>query len=109
MKLNEVKSIGKKIILSVLCVVLLLIFTSLSYAKPDPRYDRLREHPEQELLSPTHGDQFNNVLLIVIPNWNALHLIVCIKKDSPQENPTLQNLTTQEVQSKINSNVKRAR
>jgi hypothetical protein len=87
---------------------LFLIFTALSYAKPDPQYI-FQGHPEQEFLSPTHGDQFDNVLLIVIPNWNALHLIVCIKKDSPQENPTLQNLTTQEVQSKINSNVKRAR
>jgi hypothetical protein len=110
MKLSEVKSVGKKIILLVFCVVLLLIFTSLSYGwGPNPKYDRLRGHPEQELLSPPNGDQFDDVLLVIITNWNNFSLVICTKIDSPKENPALQSLATQEVKSKSNNDVKRPR
>jgi hypothetical protein len=50
MKLSEAKSIGKKIILLVFCVGLLLIFASLSFGEMDPRYkDLVRGHPWDEM------------------------------------------------------------
>lgn len=98
----------KRIIFLVFCVVLLLIFTSLSYAKPDPRYERIQEHPDQELLSPPHGDQVQDVLLIIIPNWNNFSVLICTKNDAIRESPARQSLTTQESNAKTN-NIKRAR
>jgi len=103
MKLSEAKSIGKKIICAVLCVVLLLIFTSSSYGAYDPDWYRLREHPDQELLSPPNGDQFDDVLLLITPNWNGFSLLIYIKNDSPKENPNSQRVTTQEVKFKTNN------
>jgi|GEM_PF-1314670 len=109
MKLNEVKSIGKKITCVVLCVVLLLIFTSSSFGAFDPDWYRFRAHPEQELiLSPPKGDHSDDVLLLIIPNWNGFSVVVYIKNDSPKENPTSQRLTDQEAKSETN-NAKRAR
>lgn len=101
----------KKIIFMVFCLVLFSIFASLSYGGPDPKY-RLREHPNQELLSPPlppHGDKFEDVLLVVIPNWNGYFLLLCTKNSSSKEKPALQTSTTQEVKCDANSNVKRAR
>ena len=47
----------KKIILLVLCAVLLLIFTSLSYGGFDPKYkDRILGHPWDDMLSPASND-----------------------------------------------------
>jgi hypothetical protein len=108
MKSNEVKSTGKKLIFLVSCVVLLLIFTSLSYGwGPNPKYDRLRERPHQELLSPPRGDQFDDILLVIVPNGHSLCLVFCAKKDSVKENPTSQALTKREVISKTISNAKK--
>lgn len=75
----------KKIIFSVLCVVLLLIFTSLSYGwGPDPKYDRLREHPWDHMLSPgVPGDTTIHVEVSVflIPfSFNA-PMVLCINKN----------------------------
>ena len=108
MKLSEAKSIGKKPICVVLCVVLLLIFTSSSYGGFDPKYSRFRGHPEQELLSPPNGDQFDDILLLITPNWNGFSLSIYIKNDPPKENPNSQRVTTQEVKFKTN-NVERVR
>ncbi|MGB8657479.1 MAG: hypothetical protein WCE90_06800 [Candidatus Zixiibacteriota bacterium] len=91
----------KKTIILIMCVLLLLLLTSWSYGGPDPRYARLLAHPDQELLSPSHGDQFDDALLvIVIPNWNTLYLVVRTEKESSKKNPTLQSLPTQEVKPK---------
>jgi hypothetical protein len=90
------------------CLILFLILTALGYAWGPNLKDRLRAHPEQELLSPPNGDQFDDILLVIITNWNGFSLVICTKIDSPKENPALQSLTTQEVKSKINT-VKRAR
>jgi len=98
----------KKIIFVAFCLILFLIFTALGYAW-GPKAERLRADPHQELRSPPSGDQFDDVLLVIIPNWNGFTLVVCAKKDSPKENPALQSSTTQEVKSKTNNNVKRAR
>jgi hypothetical protein len=98
----------RKIILVSFCLMLFLIFTALSYGDIDPKY-KARAEPHQELKSPPSGDQFDDVLLVIIPNWSGFTLMVCAKKDSPKENPALRSSTTQEVKSKTNNNVKRAR
>ena len=97
----------KKIILITFCLILFLIFTATSYGTIDPKY-RQREHPEQELISPPNGDQFDDALLLITPNWNGISLLIYIKKDSRKENPNSQRVTTQEVKSKTN-NVERVR
>lgn len=105
MKLSIAKSVGKKIIFVAICPVLLLIFTALSYGGFDPRYTRLLEHPEQELLSPQcppQGDYFEDALLVVVPNWNGFFLLIGIKAVSPKENPNPQRLITQELKNKSN-------
>jgi hypothetical protein len=61
----------KKIILVAFCLILFLIFTALSYAKPDPRYI-FQGDPWQELLSPPHPQDTTEVVLkrsvvIIVP------------------------------------------
>ncbi|MHA1774624.1 MAG: hypothetical protein ACTSXO_10965 [Candidatus Heimdallarchaeota archaeon] len=60
----------KKIICVVLCVVLLLIFTSASFGAYDPDWYRFREHPWSDmLLSPGNDTPAVNVLMLSIgPN-----------------------------------------
>ena len=94
MKLNEVKSVGKKITFVVLCVVLLLIFTSLSYGwGPNPKYDRLREHPwEHALSSKPDNNQTLNLVVLVINS----HFYLIFKSQSKVENfNEVGNLTDQ--------------
>lgn len=95
----------KKIILLVFCVVLLLIFASLSFGDMDPRYKELvRGHPDQEpLLSAPNGDQFNDVLLLITPNWNRFSLLIYIKNDSHDESPNSQRVKEQKVNFKPNN------
>jgi len=72
MKLSEAKSIGKKIILLAFCLILFLIFTALGYGwGPDPKYDRIREHPWERMLSPKpdNDQNLNFVLLAINPNF----------------------------------------
>ena len=107
MKLSEAKSVGRKIILLAFCLILFLIFTALSYGGPDPK--RLKGHPEQEFLSPPNRDQHDHVLLVIIPNWNGFSLALYVKSNCAKENPTLQSLSAQEVKSKSDDNIKRAR
>ena len=97
----------KKIILVTFCLILFLIFTATSYGDIDPKY-KLRGHPDQELLSPPNGDQFDDVLLLITPNWNGFSLLIYIKNGSPKESPNSQRVTTQEVKFKTN-NAKRTR
>ncbi|MGB2770130.1 MAG: hypothetical protein WBC88_10435, partial [Candidatus Zixiibacteriota bacterium] len=83
----------KKIICGLLCVVLLLIFTSLSYGGFDPRAFPMKEHPDQELLSPRHGDQSDVVLLLIVLNWNGGFLVIYTEHDYPQVGPCLATLS----------------
>ena len=71
MKLSEAKSVGKKIILVAFCLILFLIFTALSYADISPKYNKLREHPWEHMLSPRTGDNqnLNFVLLAINPDF----------------------------------------
>jgi hypothetical protein len=105
MRLSEAKSVGKKIIFVAFCLMLFLVFTALSYGDIDPKY-KVRGHPDQELLSPPHGDRFDDVLLLVIPNWNGLCFIVYTKNSSPKDNPTLQNSLLQEMKSETRNGKK---
>jgi hypothetical protein len=63
MKLSEAKSIGKKIIFVTFCLMLFLIFTTLSYGRPDPK--KLRGDPWEHMLSPK-PDNDNNLDLVVL-------------------------------------------
>ena len=93
----------KKIILLVLCAVLLLIFTSSSYGGFDPKCKTpLLARPEQELKSPPNRSLFDNVLLVIVPNWNSFSLLLCGRSDSLEETPTMQSLTSREVGPRAN-------
>jgi len=93
----------KKIICVNFCLILFLIFTTLSFGEIDPKYV-LREHPNQEpLLSAPKGDQFDDVLLLITPNWNRISLLIYIKIDSHDESPNSQEVKAQEVNFKLNS------
>ena len=49
-------------------IVLLLIFTSLSYGGFDAEAKPLRDHLEQELLIPQDGDRSDGILLLIVSN-----------------------------------------
>lgn len=60
----------KKITFLAFCLILLLIFTSLGYAKPDPKYERILGHPWNDpYLAPAGETTTVNVLMLSIgPN-----------------------------------------
>jgi hypothetical protein len=93
----------KKIIFLCLCVVLLFIFTSLSYAGFDPKAKPLREHPDQELLAPANGDRSHDVLLLMVPNWTGLSLFIYVKNDPPKHDPYPQRVGAEEVEFRTNN------
>ncbi len=69
MKLSEAKSIGKKITCAVLCVALLLIFTSASYGALNPKYKyRVKADPWEhvEKAPKQNDDQSLDLILVVI-------------------------------------------
>ena len=62
----------KKIIFVAFCLILFLILTTLSYGwGPNPKYDRLRGHPWDRMLSPKPDDNHNQdvILLAINPNF----------------------------------------
>jgi len=98
---GEIK-MKKKIIFLVLCVVLLLIFTSLSYAKPDPRYDRLRGDPWEHVLSPRPDNDQNLELVILVINP---HFYLIFKSPCRTENSrNLTELTNQKSDNSVKHN-----
>ena len=99
----------KKIFLLVVCAVLLLIFTSIGFGKGNGKY-QLLARPDQELmLSAFNGDQFDDILILVILNCNGLFQLVCVEREPGRGIATLQNLNKQRVESKTNSTIKRSR
>jgi len=74
----------KRIIFLVFCVVLLLIFTSLSYAKPDPKYDRLRGDPWEHTLSskPDNNQNVELVILVINPHFYLILKSPCRAENS---------------------------
>jgi hypothetical protein len=67
-KTKEENKMKKKIILVAFCLILFLVFTALSYGRPDPK--KLREDPWEHLKSPKSDDNqnLNFVLLVINPD-----------------------------------------
>jgi len=92
-----------KIIFLAVCAVLLLFFASSSYGELDLKYVLLG-HPDQEpLLSAPNGDQFDDVLLLITPNWNRISILIYIKNDSHDESSNSQRVKALEVNFKPNN------
>jgi hypothetical protein len=81
---NEMK---KRIIFFGLYFVLLMIFTSLSYAGYDARAIPVKEHPDQELLSTANPFGFNDIILVVMPGGTPAQLLVHLRSSTSEEKP----------------------
>lgn len=95
----------RKITFVSFCLILLLIFTTLSYGDIDPKY-KARARPNQELLSPPIEDESEDVLLLVIPGCDGFSFIIYLKNNSSKESPVSQSLKKQEAKSRLNSGKK---
>ncbi len=99
----------KQIITLAVCAVLLLFFTSTGYGGGNGKW-KLLARPDQELmLSAFNGDRFNDILILVIPNFSGHFLLVCVERVPGRGTATLQNLDKQNIESKTNSNIRRSR
>lgn len=98
----------KKIILLSLCAVLLLIFTSSSYGGFDPRAFPMKEHPDQEVLSPGSSERPDGLLLLIRPNCSGLFFILWAENPFPRQNPEFRRATAETVQDKT-GNVEKAK
>jgi hypothetical protein len=102
----------RTIVFLVLCCVLILLFTSLGYGwGPGPKYCLL-EHPHDELSSPSHslqGENPDDVLFVVITNWNGRPLLLWTKISSQRIKSFSQTSTTQCTNCCAKSDAKRIR
>jgi hypothetical protein len=90
----------KKIIFMAFCLILLLIFTALSYGGADPK--KLREDPWQHMLSPKPDNNQNLELVILVINP---HFYLIFKSPSRAENfRNLTELTNQKSDDSIKYN-----
>ncbi len=92
----------KRIIFVGLCLVLLLIFTSLSYGGYDPRYFPVKEHPDQELLSPANSFGFDYVVFLIMPGGTHTSLLVQLRNSTSEETPDHKTEVNQGVRCKDN-------
>ncbi len=99
----------KRIIFVGLCFVLLLVFTSLSYAGYDARALPIKEHPHQELCSPPSGHRSCDILLLVVLNGNNFALIIRDRDGFVKADPISQKGVDPKVKSESNSGNKHER
>ncbi len=91
----------KRIIFVGLCFVLLLVFTSLSYAGYDARAIPVKAHPDQELLTPRHWDQLDRVLLLITPASNGLFFGLYVQSYVPGESNDSQGTLEQKIEHRM--------